>query len=68
MSNSILFPKLNLQLFAEGGAAAGAGAGGGGTGAEGATGVGASVPGLQTKGVKNPLANSGTTRFREYIL
>ena len=57
MSNSILFPKLNLQLFAEGGAAAGAGAGGGGTGAEGATGVSASVPGLQTKGVKNPLAN-----------
>ena len=57
MSNSIFFPKLNLQLFAEGGTAAGAGAGGGGTGAEGATGVSASVPGLQTKGVKNPLAN-----------
>lgn len=46
-----LFPKLDLQLFAEG-----AGGGDGGTGAEGATGVTATVAGSQ-KGVKNPLAD-----------
>ena len=47
---NILFP-MNLQLFAEGGAAAG----GEGTG-EGA-GVSAPAAGVQTKGAKNPLAN-----------
>lgn len=41
---------LRLQLFADGG-------GNGGGGAEGATGVSAGVPDLQSKGVKNPLAN-----------
>lgn len=45
-----LLPMLNLQLFAEG-----AGAGDGGT-AEGA-GVTAPAAGVQTKGVKNPLAD-----------
>ena len=45
------FPRLNLQLFAEGGAPAGDG------GAEG-TGVSAPAAGVQTKGAKsNPLAN-----------
>lgn len=46
-----LFLPMNLQLFAEGGAAAG-----GEGGAEG-TGVTAPAAGVQTKGVKNPLAN-----------
>ena len=45
------FNTLNLQLFAEGGAAGGDGAGGEGQGVTGA----AAMP--QTKGVKNPLAN-----------
>lgn len=43
---------INLQMFAEGGAAGGDG----GTGAEGTNGVPASVPGSQ-KGAKNPLAD-----------
>lgn len=46
-----LFPKLCLQLFAEG-----AGAGDGGTG-EGSSGVTAGAAALPTKGVKNPLAD-----------
>lgn len=47
----VLFP-MNLQLFAEGGAAAsGDGAG------QGTTGVSAPAAGVQTKGAKNPLAN-----------
>ena len=53
MTKQFLFPKINLQLFAEG-------AGGdGGTGSEGATGVTATNAVSQTKkGVKsNPLAN-----------
>ena len=55
MNSKYLFPKLNLQLFAEG---AGAGAGDGGTGAEGAQGVTAAAALPQTKGVKaNPLAD-----------
>ena len=49
MSKEINYLLINLQAFAEGGD--------GGTGAEGTTGVQASVPGLQTKGEKNPLAN-----------
>ena len=57
MANNIIIRKFNLQLFAEGGGTAGAGAGEGGTGTDGSTGVKASVPGLQTKGVKNPLAD-----------
>lgn len=57
MANNIIFRKFNLQLFAEGGGTAGAGAGESGTGADGSTGVKASAPGLQTKGVKNPLAD-----------
>jgi len=49
----LFFRKLNLQLFAEGGAAAA-----GGTGAEGATGVTATAAVSQPKGVKgNPLAD-----------
>ena len=44
---------INLQLFADGGA----GTGDGGTGAEGENGVSASVPSLQSKGEKNPLAS-----------
>ena len=58
MKNTILFPKfLDLQLFAEGGAA-GAGTGDGGTGAEGAKGVTATAAVSQNKGVKsNPLAD-----------
>ena len=44
------FPRLNLQLFAEGGAPAGDG------GAEG-TGVSAPAAGVHNKGAKNPLAN-----------
>lgn len=49
-----LFPKLELQLFADGGA----GAGDGGTAAEGAKGVTAADALPQTKGAKaNPLAN-----------
>lgn len=51
MSNEIEFLKdFSLQIFAEGG-------GDGGTGSDGGTGVEAGVPGLQGKGVKNPLAN-----------
>lgn len=50
MSNKFLFQKLNLQLFAEG-------AGDGGTGADGANGVSAGVPGLQSNSSKNPLAD-----------
>lgn len=45
----VLFP-MNLQMFAEGGAAAG------GDGGQG-TGVSAPAAGVQTKGAKNPLAN-----------
>lgn len=52
MSKQLIFLKLNLQLFADG-----TGAGEGGTGVDGANGVGASVPGLQTKGEKNSLSN-----------
>ena len=48
-------PRFDLQLFADGGAAAGGGDGG--TGAEGTTGVTATDTASQTKGVKNPLAN-----------
>ena len=44
-------PVLNLQLFAEGGAAAAGGEGGQGTG------VTAPAAGVQSKGVKNPLAD-----------
>lgn len=50
MITKYLFPKLDLQLFAEG-------AGEGGTGAEGAQGVTAAAALPQTKGVKNPLAD-----------
>lgn len=59
MKNKNLSPMLiDLQLFAEGGAAAGAGAGDGGTGAEGTQGVTAAAAMPQKKGVKsNPLAN-----------
>ena len=61
MDNKTIFPMvLDLQLFAEGGAAgaAGAGAGDGGTGSEGSTGVTATAAVSQRKGVKdNPLAN-----------
>ena len=54
MVAKITFPKLDLQLFADGGGAAA----GGGTGAEGATGVTATAAVPQTKGAKsNPLAN-----------
>ena len=49
MSKSILFLRINLQLFAEG-------SGDGGTGAEGANGVSVGVPSLQ-QGDKNSLAN-----------
>jgi len=50
--------RLNLQLFADGGAGAAGAGGDGGTGADGANGVPAGVPSLQTKGAKaNPLAN-----------
>ena len=52
MSKEIKYLPINLQVFAEGGDG-----GDGGTGAEGTTGVPASVPGLQKKGEKNPLAN-----------
>jgi len=61
MENIIQFPTLlDLQLFAEGGAAgASAGTDGGGdTGAEGKKGVSATAAASQTKGVKtNPLAS-----------
>lgn len=53
MSNKLFIQNLNLQMFAEGGAASGDG----GTGAEGATGVSVGIPGSQPKGDKNPLAN-----------
>ena len=53
MKHRYLFPKLDLQLFADGGA----GAGDGGTGAEGTEGVTAAAALPQQKGVKNPLAN-----------
>jgi hypothetical protein len=54
MMENITFLKLDLQLFADGGA----GTGGSGTGAEGATGATATAAVSQTKGVKaNPLAN-----------
>jgi hypothetical protein len=53
MKDLFLFPKINLQLFAEG-----AGGGEGGTGSEGATGVTATNAVSQKRGVKsNPLAN-----------
>ena len=54
MTKQFLFPKINLQLFAEG-----AGGGDGGTGSEGATGVTATNAVSQAKrGVKsNPLAS-----------
>ena len=53
MKNYHLIPMLNLQLFADGGAAAGAGEGGTAEG-QGVT-EAAALP--QTKGAKNPLAN-----------
>ena len=53
----LIISPIDLQLFAEGAGASGAGGGDGGTGGEGATGVTAGVPGLQTKGDKNPLAD-----------
>ena len=49
-----LIPMLNLQLFAEGGAAGGTGGDGGTAQGSGVTGA-AAVP--QTKGAKNPLAD-----------
>lgn len=49
MSKSILFLRINLQLFAEG-------SGDGGTGAEGANGVSVGVPSLH-QGDKNSLSN-----------
>ena len=53
MNSKYLFPRLDLQLFAEG-----AGAGDGGTAAEGAKGVTAAAALPQTKGEKaNPLSN-----------
>ena len=53
MMANITIQRLNLQLFADGGAGAA-----GGTGAEGATGVTATAAVPQTKGVKtNPLAS-----------
>jgi hypothetical protein len=51
MLHKYLFPKLDLQLFADGGA------GDGGTGAEGAQGVTAAAALPHTKGAKNPLAD-----------
>ena len=51
MLHKYLFPKLDLQLFADGGA------GDGGTGAEGALGVTAAAALPQMKGAKNPLAD-----------
>ena len=51
MLHKYLFPKLDLQLFADGGA------GDGGTGAEGAKGVTAAAALPQMKGAKNPLAD-----------
>lgn len=53
MLHKYLFPMLDLQLFADGGA----GAGDGGTTAEGTKGVTAAAALPQTKGVKNPLAD-----------
>lgn len=52
MKNKIIPMFLNLQLFAEGGAAAGAGAGNGGTGAEGTQGVTAAAA-MSQKGVSS---------------
>jgi hypothetical protein len=59
MTNNLIFPKLNLQIFAEGGAGGTGTAGSGsGTGAEGATSVTGMNAASQRKGVKsNPLAN-----------
>jgi hypothetical protein len=59
MTNNLIFPKLNLQIFAEGGAGGTGTAGSGsGTGAEGATSVTGANAVSQRKGVKsNPLAN-----------
>ena len=60
MTNNLTIPKLNLQLFAEGGAGASGTAGSGsvGTGAEGTTSVTGVNAASQRKGVKsNPLAN-----------
>jgi hypothetical protein len=60
MTNNFIIPKLNLQLFAEGGAGASGTAGsvGVGTGAEGTTSVTGANAVPQRKGVKsNPLAN-----------
>ena len=58
MKNNIIPMFLDLQLFAEGGAAAGTGAGEGGTGAEGTQGVTAAAAMPQRKGAKsNPLAD-----------
>lgn len=58
---NIRYRIINLQLFAEGGAGAAGAAGVGGDGGTGeggvATGVTAGVPGLQSKGAKNPLAD-----------
>ena len=52
MSHNLFSERINLQLFAENGD------GGSGTGADGANGVTAGVPSLQTKkGAKNPLAD-----------
>lgn len=59
MTNNLIIPKLNLQLFAEGGAGASGTAGSGsvGTGAEGTSVTGMNAA-SQRKGVKsNPLAN-----------
>ena len=60
MTNNLIIPKLNLQLFAEGGAGASgtAGTASVGTGAEGTTSVTGVNAASQRKGVKsNPLAN-----------
>lgn len=51
MTEKIFYHSIDLQLFADGGAA------GSDTGADGATGVDAGVPDLRSKGVKNPLAD-----------
>ncbi len=51
MSKEFKFHPFDLQLFAEGAA------GDGGTGTDGGNGVSAGDPSLQTRGVKNPLAD-----------